>query len=110
MSVLTIRAGKRFAVCAPAEVDRPHGSTVRALLIELSLEGCRIGNVAGETFTLGEAVAISVDRAEPFQAEVRGLGQGTVGLRLARPFHIAELGNLIATCRAETGGVRRLRA
>lgn len=110
MSVLTIRAGKRFAVCAPAEVERPQGKVVRALLIELSLEGCRIGNVAGEAFTVGEAVAISVDGAEPFQAEVRGLGQGTVGLRLTRPFHIAELGHLIATCRAETGEARRLRA
>ncbi len=101
MPVLVIRANKRFAVCRKAGLTRSSGEHSKCLLIEVSLDGCRIGNVDARAFAPGETVNIKIDGAEPFSGEVRWQGQGAIGLKLANPFHVPELDRLIRLCRGE---------
>lgn len=110
MSVLVIRANKRFAVCREARLGHAEGAKDDGLLIELSLDGCRIGNVESRDFTAGEIVKVEVDGAEPFAGEVRWQGNRAIGLKLACPFHVPELDRLIRLCRGELDGGDRLRA
>ena len=100
MTVLIIRAHKRFAVCRKARLGGS-ADAVHGLLVELSLDGCRLGNVDVSAFTEQDVVIIHVEGAEPFRATVRWRGERTLGLRLVRPFHVAELDHLIRTCRGE---------
>jgi hypothetical protein len=100
--VLIIRAHKRFAVCRPARLRKPGRRFADGLLIELSLDGCRLGNVAAAAgFALGDAVVLRIDGAAPLEARVRWLGEGTIGLRFDRPLHVAALDALIRLCRGE---------
>lgn len=103
MSVLTIRAHKRFAVCQKARLRKPGRRAEEGLLIELSLEGCRISNLACETFTLGQTVTLRIEGAQLLEARIRWLGERTVGLRFVRPLHTAALDGLIRLCRGQPG-------
>ena len=100
--MLTIRAHRRFAVCRKARLRKPGRRAEEGLLIELSLDGCRISNVPCETFTLDQTVTMRIDGAQPVEARIRWLGDRTVGLRFVRPLHTAALDGLIRLCRGET--------
>lgn len=100
-TVLVIRAHKRFGVCRKARVLREGGDDIEALLIELSLEGCRLGNMAGTDVELGDTLTVRIDGTDSFDGTVRWNGTGAIGLKLARPFHTAELDRLIRLCRGE---------
>ncbi|MCB2079259.1 MAG: hypothetical protein KDE55_16380 [Novosphingobium sp.] len=101
MNVLRIRAHKRFAVCRKVRLGMPAGRPTGALLIELSLAGCRISNVDTSRLAEGDTVSLRPAGIAPFEGTVRWLGDGTAGLRLVRPFHIDELDTLIRWCRGE---------
>lgn len=102
MSILTIRAHKRFAVCRTASLRKPDKrSDQQALLIELSLLGCRVSNLDPRAFALEQEVSLRVDGAQPLDARVRWLGDGTVGLRFLRPLRSAALDQLVRLCRGE---------
>ena len=104
MAVLTIRAHTRFAVCRRARIEHAGGAADDAVLIELSLEGCRLGNIAGRSFAPGERVRVEVAGAPPFTGTARWQGGATLGLKLERAFHVAELDRLIRLCRGELDG------
>ena len=111
VSVLIIRAHKRFAVCRKARLRRPGKKAEEGLLIELSLEGCRISNLALQAFAIDQTVLLRVDGARTvLEGRVRWLGDGTVGLRFLRPLHAAALDQLIRLCRGEADGVSPLRS
>ena len=110
MSVLVIRAHKRFAVRRKARLDRSGKRAEEGLLIELSLDGCRISNLAPEAFALDQTVTLRVDGAEPLDARIRWLNGGTIGLRFLRPLHTAALDQLIRLCRGEARPTTTLRA
>jgi hypothetical protein len=103
VSVLIIRAHKRFAVCRKGQLRKPGRRGVEALLIELSLDGCRIGCVrAPAGLAIGDVLTLSVNGAEaPLEGRVRWLGEGMVGLRFTRPLHNDELEDLIRVARGE---------
>lgn len=101
MTVLTIRANKRFAVCRKAVLGGPVGKAQDALLIEVSLDGCRIGNCDPAEFAPGDTIRVTIEGIDPFEGAVRWHGDRAVGLKLDRPFHIPELDRLIRTCRGE---------
>ncbi len=101
MSVLVIRAHKRFAVCRKARLRRPGKRFEDGLLIELSLDGCRVSSLAPASFALDQTVTLRIDGAEqPLEARVRWLGDGMAGLRFLRPLHAAALDGLIRLCRS----------
>jgi len=103
MTVLVIREHSRFAVCKAAKVLRDGSLCPDVLLIELSLSGCRLGNVPDGTLTPGETVEVQVDGAQPFSGTVRWTIDGSIGVKLARRLHIAELEELIRQCRDDMG-------
>jgi len=106
MTVLTIRAHKRYAVRQPVKLCKTDAETVRGLMVELSSEGCRISNVERHGFAIGEAVKVEIDELE-FGGRVRWAHDGIVGVRLDRALYSNQLGDLIARGRGETCGDER---
>jgi hypothetical protein len=103
VSVLIIRAHKRFAICSKAKLRKPGKRGVDALLIELSLDGCRLSNIdAAAGLALEDKVVVRIAGASPLEARIRWLREGTAGLRFVRPLHVAALDALIRLCRGET--------
>lgn len=108
MSVLVIRAHKRFAVCRKARLEGEDGRAADALLIELSLDGCRVSS--SRRAQVGDLLRLTPSGAEPLEARVRWAGEGTLGLRFVQPLHIAGLDALIRLCRGEYDESQALRA
>jgi hypothetical protein len=102
VTVLTIRAHKRFAVCCKVRLCSRTGIVADGLLIEVSLEGCRISNVAPRAFAAEDIVDVEIEGFTTFGAHVRWQHDKIVGLRLTRPFHCNELINLVNFCRSES--------
>jgi hypothetical protein len=110
LSVLIIRAHKRFAVCRKARLRKPGRRFADGLLIELSLDGCRVSNVGATAgFALEDEVIIRIDGATAITARVRWLSETTIGLRFVRPLHVAALDALIRLCRSERDAAAPLR-
>ena len=102
VSVFTIRAHKRFAVCRKIRLGKTGRRGVDGLLIELSLDGCRISHGSKSSlFVLDDVVMLRLPGADPIEGQVRWLGDGVTGLRFSRPLHNAGLEALIRLCRAE---------
>lgn len=110
MTVLVIRAHKRFAVCRKASLRKPGKRGVEGLLIELSLEGCRISNVDPQRFEIDQVVTVRIEGAQPFDGRIRWQGEATLGLRFVRPLRFAALDQLIRICRGETGIAEPIRS
>jgi hypothetical protein len=105
VSVLVIRAHKRFAVRQKARLRRAGKRALEGLVIELSLDGCRISNLSAQAFAAGQRVMLRIEGAGPIDAHVRWLGQDAVGLRFARPLTNAALDQLIRLCRPAPAAV-----
>ena len=110
MTVLVIRKHSRFAVCRRGTVTAPAAGDSDALLIELSLEGCRIGNVDASAYPSGSRATFELDGHPPLTGEVRWCGEGSIGLRLSPALHTFELDRLVRLCRGELDEPARLRA
>jgi hypothetical protein len=101
MSVLGNRTTRRFAVRSSAKLKPGRGKSAAGLLIELSLDGCRISNVDHARFCVGELARIELDGFEPLDALVRWSQDGFVGLRFARSLSMAGLESLLQSCRPQ---------
>lgn len=99
MTVLRIRTTRRFAVRSKARLKPSSRRAVSGLLIELSLDGCRISNIDNAHFALGETARIQLDGFEPLDGLVRWSQDGFVGLRFARALPAGLLENLLRACR-----------
>jgi hypothetical protein len=99
---LIIRAHKRFAVCRGARLCKPGKRAVDGLLIELSLDGCRISNLGADSFAVDQLVTLRVQGAPAIDSRVRWVREGTIGLRFVQPLRAAGLDRLIRVCRGET--------
>lgn len=103
VTVFTIRAHKRFAVCRKVRLGKVKRRGIDGLLIELSLDGCRISHGGSpDSFALEDLVVLRIDGVAPIEARVRWSREGTVGLLFARPLHNAGLEDLIRLCRTPT--------
>lgn len=109
MSILVIRKHQRFAVVRKARLRCDEGRH-DGLLIEVSLEGCRIGNIDDGAFAMGQPVTLVIDDFGEIEGEVRWLGQARVGLHLVHPLHVHELDRLLKLCRGEPEVATALRA
>jgi hypothetical protein len=110
VSILVIRQHARYAVCRKAQLSRAESRPVSGLLVELSLHGCRLGNIDERRFALDETVTLKIPGFDGFEGQVRWVGEGVVGLRFRNPFHAPALERLIRACRGETQRVAPLRA
>lgn len=95
MTVLTIRAHKRYAVRQTVRLCKPGGQPATGLMIELSSEGCRISNLGRRDYCVGEAVAVDFgDRR--LAGRIRWAHDGIAGVRLDTALFSNELADLIA--------------
>jgi hypothetical protein len=101
MSVFTIRAHRRFAVCRKVRLRQEKRRGIDGLLIELSRDGCRISHAAKTpAFAIEDIVTLAIAGIAPIAARVRWLHDGAVGLRFAQPLPNAALESLIRHCRS----------
>lgn len=95
MTVLTIRAHRRYAVRQPVRLGKPDGDRARGLLIELSSEGCRISNLDRRDYAIGEEVTVELGELS-LGGRIRWAHDGIAGVRLDQALYPNELGELIA--------------
>lgn len=101
MTIRVLRSKMRFAVRSKARLRKAGSRAVPGLLVELSLEGCRISNVNHTRFALGQIASVQVDGHETLEGHVRWAHDGFVGLRFVHPLHTAALDRLIDVCRGD---------
>ena len=107
MTVLTIRAHKRYAVRQPVRVRRPGETPVGGLMFELSSEGFRISNLGRPGLTIGEAVVVELGELL-YHGRIRWAHDGIAGIRLDKALFTNQLHDLIARGRGEVGAeIRR---
>lgn len=97
-----MRSHKRFAIRQEARLRGTSQRALPGLLIELSLDGCRIGNIDASKFALGQAASVLIDGFEPMDVYVRWAKDGCVGLRFQRPLHARALTALVDACRTSS--------
>ena len=101
MSILVIRQHARYGVCRKAQLARPEQRSVTGLLVELSLHGCRLGNIDERRFSLDETVTLNIPDFDGFEGQVRWVGTGVVGLKFRNPLRAPALERLIRAYRGE---------
>lgn len=101
MSLLTVQSNKRYAVRRPVNLDPSGDDSRRALLIEVSLEGCRISNLDAGEFETGQSATVEIGGFGRLAATVRWAHDAVMGLRFDPPLHYDALGELIMMCREE---------
>ena len=107
MSVLTIRAYKRYATRLPVKVRRDGRKAASGLLIELSQQGARISNLGRGTYEVGESVTIVTSTNLEIECTIRWAHDGLAGVRLCCPLHLPEMRALLELNRREQGDVDR---
>lgn len=95
MSVLTIRAHKRYAMRLPVELERASTQQARGLLIELSLQGARVSNLDCQDIKPGQQVEMLAPNGRSMPGTVRWSHDGIAGIKLTRALHIPELAELV---------------
>ena len=108
MTVLTIRAHKRYAVRQPVRLGKSGANPVDGLMIELSSEGCRISNLGRPGFVIGESVTVEIAERK-VHGRIRWSHDGIAGVRLDTALFTNQLSELIAIGRGEcpAGEIRR---
>ena len=100
MTVLTIRAHRRYAVRQPVQLGKPGAKPISGLMIELSSEGVRISNLGRPGLMIGEPVTVEIDELK-FHGKIRWTHDGIAGVRLDNALYSSQLGELIARGRGE---------
>lgn len=106
MSVLVIRANKRFAVRRPVTLRGTPTKNRGGLMIELSSEGCRISNADSNAYAVDQEVVLELDDGLHLPGRIRWAHDGFVGVKFARALRRGELGDLLETSRAPGFGAR----
>ena len=94
MTVLTIRAHKRYATRQPVRLRAGRGKPIEGLLIELSAEGIRVSNLGPAQFDIGQTVTVEVGDTD-YQGRIRWAHDGIAGVRLDRALHCPEIAQLL---------------
>jgi hypothetical protein len=101
MTILTIRKHQRFAVRREAGLQMQGRAPRIGLLVELSLEGCRMSIVEAAKYTVGQALKIEIAGYGAIKTRIRWADTGVLGMRFDQPLHVADLNVLLAACRTE---------
>ena len=100
MSILMIRARKRYAVRSSVNVRRDDEST-SGLLIELSAEGARVSNLGSAEFTVGQTVAVMLETGDELCGRIRWARSGVAGVKLDPPLYPTQLAGVLDSVRGE---------
>ena len=99
MSVLTIRAHKRYALRLPVELCSPNGDAASGLLIELSKQGARISNLGETGYVYGDEVMLTTDCGRELHGTVRWAHDGLAGIHLDAPLHAPQMSDFLTANR-----------
>lgn len=99
MSILLVRARKRFAMRCGIHLHRHTGSAVKGLLIEMSTEGMRISNLGQAEFAAGEAVSLELDGGTRLSGRIRWSHDGLAGVKLDGPLLQSQLAEIVQEVR-----------
>jgi hypothetical protein len=99
LSNVEYRWHRRFGVRRSVSLGYGEDRVTPALLIELSMQGCRVSEGAGLDLGLDEVVTVRIDGFEELEGHVRWARGGCIGLRFVRPLHTAALEHLLDFCR-----------
>jgi hypothetical protein len=95
VTLLTIRASKRYATRQSASVACLDGANIKALLIELSTEGCRVSTTETLAVRRGDEVAVKIC-GKAMRGSVRWADSRTIGLRFDKALFQQELRDILA--------------
>lgn len=95
MSLFVISRHKRFAVRQQVQLRCGEGNAQNALLIELSLHGCRVSVTNRESFQIDQAVTIEIEGFGDIRGHIRSAGEGISAIRFCHPIQGAELNELV---------------
>lgn len=95
MTLLTIRASRRYATRQPASVTGPGDASCTALLIELSTEGCRFSTTDALAVKRGDELTVKI-RGRSLKGCVRWGDSQTIGLRFDKALFQPELREILA--------------
>lgn len=95
MSAFTIPRHKRFAVRQSVRLRAGPGEILSGLLIEVSLEGCRINAGSGGGLGVDQVVTVEVAGFGDIRGLVRSASGHSIAVRFAQPISSAELQELI---------------
>jgi hypothetical protein len=101
MTILTIRKHQRFAVRREAGLLAKGRVPRSGLLVELSLEGCRMSINGAAKYAIGQALKIEVQGYGKLSTQVRWVDTGVLGMKFDQPLHVADLNMLLQACRPE---------
>jgi PilZ domain len=110
MTILNIRKHQRFAVRREAGLHMKGRTQRTGLLVELSLEGCRMSIVGAAKYEVGQALKIEIAGYGAIKTQVRWADTGMIGMRFDQPLHVADLNVLLQACRPEFANDRLVRA
>lgn len=105
MSVLIIRASKRFAIRRKVSLRTAEACVADGLMVEVCAEGCRITNLGSTPFAIGQAVTIETEDDE-LRGRVRWARDGVAGIRLDAALHVGDLAQLVSRSRDDGGALR----
>jgi len=95
MSVLTVRAHRRYALRMPSKLKREGRRPATCLLVELSQHGARVSNLGGRNLAVGESVALDTGCGRRLDGTIRWAHDGVAGIDLRNALHLPELAELI---------------
>ena len=99
MSVLTIRAHRRYAVRMPATLKRKGCKPAKCLMVELSIEGARLSNLSHASFFEGDEVTLLSECGRELRCLIRWAHDGLAGVKLLDALHLPELARIIESQR-----------
>ncbi len=95
MSIFTINRHKRFAVRNNVCLRAGNGESQRGLMVEVSLEACRIGDCGHNSFRIDQAVTVEIEGFGDFAGTVRSVGERYCAIRFVQPIASAALQELV---------------
>jgi hypothetical protein len=110
MSFLTITRHRCFAVRKKVRLRSLGGEVTSGLMIEVSLETCRIAASAHPGFRLGQVVTLEIEGFGDFRALVRAAGERCLALRFLQSMPIPELHELVRSAGDESRPILKLPA
>ena len=95
MSILAIPRHKRFAVRQKVQLRNGGGEAQNALLIEVSLQGCRVSAFGLEPLEIDQPVTIEIAGFGDIKGHIRSAGDRIFGIRFVEPIPGAALHELV---------------
>jgi hypothetical protein len=95
MSVFVIPRHKRFAVRHHVKLRNARGKALAALLIEISLEGCRVSPFGHEQLEANQQVTIEIDGFGDIEGRVFSASDKVLSIRFLRPIQGSALHELV---------------